>query len=265
MSTAVTVDAPGRSAPRHSGGGFAGAVASEWTKLWSIRTPYVCLLVGVVVSVIFTFYYGSIARINDKPVQPVGNAPVSSVVLVQFALVILAMTTVTSEYATSSIRTSLLWVPVRHRVQLAKSLVTAVVAFVAGVVSGVLGMATAWVPFRGHATFEASKAISQLLAMGLYCALIAVLTVGVSFALRTAAGSVAVLFFLISALPSMLTGLGGPVLLAINDYLPQTAGGHFMLSDGAAPYPPPVAILIVLAWTAVAHLTGRFVLRGRDA
>lgn len=75
--------------------------------------------------------------------------------------------------------------------QLAKSLVTAVVAFVVGVLFGVLGMATAWVPFRGHATFAAFKAISQLPAMGLHCALIAVLTVGVSFALRTAAGSVA--------------------------------------------------------------------------
>ncbi|MET9918430.1 ABC transporter permease [Streptomyces sp. NPDC006435] len=255
----------GRSGTHYTGGGFRGAFAAERTKLWSIRTPYVCLVTGLVVTGIFTFYYGSIARINDKPVQPVGNASVSSVVLTQFALVVLAVTMVTSEYATSSVRASLLWVPVRHRVQLAKALLSALVGLVAGVVFGVLGIALAWGPFRGHADFELSEAVSQILAMAVYCALIGVMAVGVSFALRTAAGAVAVLFFLISALPSMLVGLGGPVLLAINDYMPQTAGGHLMLGDGSAPYPAAVSLLILVAWTAAAHAAGAWVLRRRDA
>ncbi|MFG2987804.1 ABC transporter permease [Streptomyces sp. NPDC048257] len=253
-----------RTAPAPSGGGFAGAVGAEWTKLWSIRTPYACLIVGLLLTVVFTFYYGSIARINDKPVQPLGNAPVSSVILGQFVVIVLAMSMVTSEYATGSVRTSLQWVPVRHRMQLAKAVVAAAVAFAAGVLFAVLGMAVAWIPFRGHASFDPAKAVSQTLAMGLYCALIAVLTVGASFALRTAAGTLSAVFALVSALPSICTGLGGPFLLTVNDYLPQSAGGHFMLADGDAPYPPAAAILIVLAWTAAAHLTGRFVLGQRD-
>ncbi|MFE7462917.1 ABC transporter permease [Streptomyces sp. NPDC057499] len=248
-----------------AGGGFAGAFAAEWTKLWSIRTPYVCLVAGLVVTAVFTFYYGSIARINDKPLQPVGNAPVSSVILTQFALVVLAVTVVTSEYATSSVRTSLLWVPVRWRVQTAKALLSAVVGFTAGTVFGVLGVALAWGPFRGHAEFETSKVVSQILAMAVYCALTGVLTVGVSFALRTAAGAVAVLFFLITALPGMLVGLGGPVLLAVNDYLPQTAGGYFMLGDGKAPYSASTGLLVLLVWAAAAHAAGACVLRRRDA
>ncbi|MFJ4861833.1 MULTISPECIES: ABC transporter permease [unclassified Streptomyces] len=251
-------------APAPSGGGFAGAVGAEWTKLWSIRTPYACLLVGVLLTAVFTFYYGSIARINDKPVQPLGNAPVSSVILGQFVVVVLAMTVVTSEYATGSVRTSLQWVPVRHRLHLAKAVVAAAVSFAAGVLFAVLGMAVARAPFRGHATFEPGKALSQALAMGLYCALVAVLTVGVAFAVRTAVGTLSAVFGLISALPTICTGLGGPVLLAVNDLLPQTAGGHFMLADGDAPYPPAAALLIMLAWVAAAHLTGRFVLRRRD-
>ncbi|WP_405793465.1 MFS transporter [Streptomyces sp. NBC_01506] len=40
--------------------------------------------------------------------------------LVQFVVVVLAMTTVTGEYATTSVRATLLWVPVRHRVEPAK-------------------------------------------------------------------------------------------------------------------------------------------------
>ncbi|MEU6822339.1 ABC transporter permease [Streptomyces atriruber] len=265
VSTDVTDGRRGRTAVGHSGGGFVGAFTSEWTKLWTVRTPYVCLLVGLIVTAIFTFYYGSIARINDKPIQPLGNASVSSAVLTQFAPVILAMTTVTSEYSTNSVRTSLLWVPVRPRVQSAKALLSALVGFVTGVGWAVLGMALAWGPFRGHASFELSEAAYQTVAMGVYFALICVLTVGVSFALRTAVGAVAVIFFVVSALPGMLVGLGGPVLLAINEYMPQTVGGYFMLIDGKAPFPDAVSLLILLVWAAAAHVVGHFVLRRRDA
>ncbi|MFF4317878.1 ABC transporter permease [Streptomyces sp. NPDC001568] len=257
---------PGERIPvGRSGGGFAGAVGAEWAKLWSLRTPCVCLLAGALLTAVFTFYYGSIARINDKPVQPLGNAPVASVMLGQFAVIVLAMVVVTSEYGTGSIRTSLLWVPVRHRVQLAKALVAAGVAFAAGSAFSVLGMAVARVPFRGHASFEVAEAAGQTLATGLYCALVAVLTVGAAFALRTAAGTLCAVFVLISALPTVCTGLGGPFLLAVNDHLPQTSGGHFMLGADGGPYPRPVGLLILVAWTVAAHLIGRFVLRRRDA
>ncbi|MFJ3965564.1 ABC transporter permease [Streptomyces sp. NPDC090036] len=247
-----------------SGGGLAGAVRAEWTKLWSVRTPYVCLLAGILLTGVFTFYYGSVARINDKPVQPLGNAPVSSVVLGQFVVIVMAMAMVTGEYASGSVRTSLQWVPLRHRVQLAKAVVAGAVAFATAVLFAVLGMAVAWAPFRGHASFDPGKAVSQTLAMGLYCALIAVLTVGASFALRSAVGTLSAVFALVSALPGICLGLGGPFLLAVHDGLPQTAGGHFMLADGDAPYPPAAGFLILLAWTAAAHLTGGFVLRRRD-
>ncbi|MFI8390856.1 ABC transporter permease [Streptomyces sp. NPDC085540] len=264
MSTAVRAGTPVRNqAPR--GGGFTGALGAEWAKLWSIRTPYACLLVGLVVTGIFCYYYGAIARINDKPLQPVGNAPVSSVILTQFAVLVLAMTTVTSEYATSSIRTSLLWVPVRHSVQLAKALLAAVVGFLVGIAYGAIGTAVAWGPFRGHAEFEPSKVIAQVVAMALYCALVGVMAVGVAFALRTAAAAVAVLFFVISALPSMPTGLGGKALLVINDYMPQTAGGNFMLGKENGPYPPLTGLLITVAWAVAAHIAGMLVLRRRDA
>ncbi|MFI1224524.1 MULTISPECIES: ABC transporter permease [unclassified Streptomyces] len=242
-----------------------GAFTSEWTKLWTVRTPYVCLLAGLVVTAVFTYYYGSIARINDKPIQPVGNASVSSVVLTQFALVILAMTTVTSEYSTGSMRTSLLWVPVRPRVQLAKALLSALVGFVAAAVWAVLGIALAWGPFQGHAGFELSKVAYQTVAMGVYAALVCVMTVGVSFALRSAAGAMALIFFVVSALPGMLVGLGGPVLLAVNAYMPQTVGGFLMLGDGTAPFPDAVSLLILLAWAVAAQLAGLLVLRRRDA
>ncbi|WP_369199474.1 ABC transporter permease [Streptomyces sp. PU-14G] len=255
---------PERSAREHKGGGLPGAVAAEWGKLWTIRTPYACLVASVVLMAVFAFYFGSIAQINDEPVQPVGNAPVTAMVLVQFLVVVLAMTTVTSEYATGSIRTSLQWVPVRHRVQAAKALVNGAVAFVAGILLGALGMAVAWPSFDGYATFEMSEALVQLLSMGVYLALVAVLTVGLSFACRSAVGTLSSLFFLLAGLPFLLMGPGSETLLKINDGLPQSAGHHFMAGD-TTPYSSMVGLLLVVAWATAAHLLGLTVLRRRDA
>lgn len=243
---------------------FRGAVGAEWTKLWSVRAPYVCLAVGLVASCVFTFYYGSIARINGHTVQPVGHAAVSSTVLVQFAVVVMAVLAVTGEYTTRSMSSSLLWIPVRHRVQVAKALVAALVSFVAGIVFAALGTAVAWGSFSGRASFDAGEAVRHTVSVGVYYGLIAVLTTGVSFATRHAAGALAVLFTLLWGLPTMLVGLGGPVLLAINEWLPHSAGIGFM-RGGGAPYGPATAVLVLLGWTLAAHLTGLYLLRRRDA
>ncbi|WP_156753552.1 ABC transporter permease [Actinokineospora pegani] len=253
-----------RGTREHHGGGLRGAIAAEWTKLWTVRTTYVCVIAAFAFMAVFTFYYGSIARINDHPLQPVGNAPVAALVLVQYPLAVLAMTSVTSEYTTGSARTTLQWVPLRHRAHLAKAVVAAVVALVLGFALGVVGMAVAWVVFDGHATFAVAEAVYQVLAMGAYLALVSVIAIGVSFALRAAAGVLAVLFFSLTASPIMLVGLGGEVLSRINEFLPQTAGSGFMLGD-AEPHPPLVAFLIVVAWAGITHFAGLAVLRERDA
>ncbi|MDX3227365.1 ABC transporter permease [Streptomyces sp. ME19-01-6] len=245
---------------KYGRGGLGNAARAEWTKLWSVRAPYLCLGAGALVTGVFGFYYGAIARLNDHPVQPVGNAATASVTLTQYAVVVLAMLMVTGEYVTGSMRTSLTWVPVRHRMQVAKAVVAGVTAFAAGLVYGVLGTAVAWPSFGGRATFGVGEAAWQVMGAGLYCALVAVLTVGVSFATRNAAGALSVLFVLLTAGPTICVGLGGPLLLAVNDYLPQTAGGAFMAVAGGVGW-----LAVVAGWAAVAHLAGRQVLRVRDA
>ncbi|MFD4025610.1 ABC transporter permease [Streptomyces sp. NPDC058576] len=253
--------APGRGTP----GGFAGAVSCEWTKLWSVRAPGLCLLAGLAMTGVFTFYYASIARINAHPVEPVGNATASSAVLTQFAVVILATVAVTSEYSTGSVRASLLWVPRRHRVQAAKALVAAVVSFAAGIVYAVVGAAAAWGAFDGRASFDAGTTIRQALSVGLYLALVAVLAVGTAFATRHPAGALSVLVTLLWGLPTVLLGVGGPDLAAVNDYLPHGAGDHLMRAGVDIPFAPVPAMLIVVAWAVAAHLAGLYVLRRRDA
>ncbi|MFF9899211.1 ABC transporter permease [Streptomyces longispororuber] len=253
------------SAEGRTPGGFPGAVAAEWTKLRSVRAPALCLLAGLAITAVFTFYYASIADINGHPVQPVGNAAAASAVVTQFVFVVLATVAVTSEYTTGTVRASLLWVPRRHRVHAAKALVTAVVAFLGGTLYAVVGTAVAWGAFDGRASFAAGTTLAQVLAVGTYQALVAVLTVGVAFAARHAAGALSILGTLLWALPSVLLGLGGDALAAVNDRLPYGAGDHFMRAGTDAPFSPAAAVLLVAAWAAAAHGTGQYVLRRRDA
>ncbi|MEV6677291.1 ABC transporter permease [Streptomyces erythrochromogenes] len=263
--TADRTGADRGAADHPSCGGFAAAVASEWIKLRSVRAPFLCLLAGLVTTGVFAFYYASIARINGHPVQPVGNAAASSVVLVQFAFVVLATVAVTSEYSTGSVRPSLLWVPRRHRVQAAKAAVVAAVAFLAGTVFAAVGTAVAWGAFGGRASFEAGTVLAQVLAVGVYQALVCVLSVGTAFAARHPAGSLSVLVTLLWALPSVLLGLGGPQLAAVVGRLPHGAGDRFLRAVADAPDTAATAVLTVAAWAAAAHLAGLYVLRRRDA
>ncbi|MFF5970098.1 ABC transporter permease [Streptomyces sp. NPDC012769] len=254
-------DAPGR----RTTDGLAGAIASEWTKLWSVRAAWLCLSAGLAITGVFAYYYASISRINGHPVQPVGNAAAASAVVSQFAVVVMATVAVTSEYTTGTVRAALLWVPRRHRVHAAKALVTALVAFLGGSVSAVVGTAVAWGAFDGRASFDAATVLGQTLAVGVYQALIAVLTVGVAFATRHPAGALSILVTLLWGLPSIFLGLGGETLAAVSDRLPHGAGDHFMRAGTAAPYATATAVLIVAAWAAAAHAAGLYVLRRRDA
>ncbi|MFJ3876414.1 ABC transporter permease [Streptomyces sp. NPDC090077] len=249
----------------HPPGRFAGELACEWTKLRSVRAPWLALLAGLVITGVFTFYYASIARINEQPVQPVGNAAAASAVVTQFAFVVMAAVAVTSEYTTGTVRASLLWVPRRHRVLAAKAVVTGTVALLGGAVSAAVGAAVAWGAFGGRASSAAGTVLGQVLAVGVYQGLVAVLTVGVAFATRHPAGALSVLGALLWALPSVFLGLGGETLAAVNDHMPYGAGDHFMRAGAAAPYSSVTALLIVAAWTAAAYAAGLYVLRRRDA
>jgi ABC-2 type transport system permease protein len=246
--------------------GLRGAVAAEWTKFWSVTSIWFWLLAAVLLMAVHTFYYGVLSAMYDRPVQPVGNAPASAMIGVQFAVVGLAVQVVTSEYSTGSIRTSLLWVPLRNRLLLAKSVVVGAVTFVAGVLLGIEGVLVAWPSFRfhAHATFVPAEVVIQVLLVGGYAALIGVFAVGAAAAVRTAAGALAVAVVLLAVVPGALLFSGSKPLIAVYHYVPTVAGVHFMQRD-AAPYPAAVGFAAVAGWTAVTYGLGSWVLCKRDA
>ncbi|MEN3611704.1 ABC transporter permease [Plantactinospora sp. ZYX-F-223] len=255
-----------------SGGGLPGAIASEWTKLWSVRSVWWCLLSSVL---LMGATAGQLAiyvangntddePANDRGVLAAGRIAVDAVELTQFAVIALALLVITSEYSSGTIRTTLQWIPSRARLLLAKSTVVAGVTFGTGLLLGGLGAAVAAPVLGEWGRFELGETVGYALGLAGYLALIGLFTLGLGAALRSAVGTLVTVFLLLAIVPTTLRLPDLGPLNAIADALPGSAGLHFLHGE-SDPYPAAAGLLIVAGWVVAALLAGLAVLRRRDA
>ncbi|WP_103343684.1 ABC transporter permease [Amycolatopsis sp. CA-126428] len=253
------------------GGGLPGAVAAEWTKFWSVRATWWCLVAGTVLMLCYETLSAIAQHIGDDPQAANTITLGGGFYLTQFAVIALATLFVTSEYASGGIRSTLLWTPVRFRVVLAKAAVVLPVLFAYGVLLSCAGMALTTAVMNGHGlptSFEA--AFTTASGTGGYFALLGLLCTGIGWALRSAAGTLVSVIVLLVPLPLIVASLGSPEAVP---YFPGIAGVNAMVEAGrpnpitmaAAPYAPWVGLAICAAWAAAALLVGGAVLRRRDA
>ncbi|WP_439377020.1 ABC transporter permease [Amycolatopsis lexingtonensis] len=248
-----------------------GAVASEWTKFWSVRSTWWCLVTATALMLGYSTLSAIAQRYNDDPQGANTIALGGGFYLTQFAVLALATLFVTSEYAGGGIRSTLLWTPVRPRVVVAKAAVLVPVLAVFGVLLACAGMALA-AALKGDYGLPTSfeGAFTTASGMGGYFALLGLLSVGVGWALRSAAGTLVSVIVLLLPLPLIVASLGLPELVA---YFPGIAGMNAMVEAGQpnpitmtpAPYAPWVGLVVCAVWAAVALAVGTGVLRRRDA
>jgi ABC-2 type transport system permease protein len=249
--------------------GLANAVAAEWTKLRSVRSTYWLLVVGAVVTVGLAVLItvglgsGSVTSTGDS-FDPAGVSLLGAW-FGQIAFGVLGVLTVTSEYATGTIRTTLAAVPRRGMLIAAKLALVGVVVFSVGtVVSLIAFLAGQGVLAGQHRSVGLgdSGSVQAILSTGGYLAVMGLLGVAVGVLLRhTVAAVLAVL------------GLGlGPTLLAglfpkwlrdhVLNYSPGPAGNQVMVTD---PAPHLTVYLTLVAWVAGSVLVAYALLRRRDA
>ncbi len=253
------------------GGGLPGAAAAEWTKFWSVRATWWCLVGGAALMLFYSTLSAIAQRLGDQPQGAHTIALGGGFYLAQFAVIALATLFVTSEYAGGGIRSTLLWTPIRSRVPLAKAAVVLPVLFAYGVLLSCAGMVLARVVMDGHGLPTSLEAgFTAASGMGGYFALIGLLCTGIAWALRSAAGTLVSVIVLLVPLPLIVASLGLPEAVP---YFPGIAGMNAMVEAGqanpitmaVAPYAPWVGLLICAAWAAGALLAGAAVLRRRDA
>lgn len=138
MATTTTADVKLSALPPASGrAGLRGAIASEFTKLRSVRSTYwtTAALVIVSVGLAVALGFGATAQIHHNPANKVlfdatQNSLGVFVQLGQLIIAVLGAMVITTEYSTGMIRTSLSAMPRRGTVYLAKLIIFTVTALV---------------------------------------------------------------------------------------------------------------------------------------
>lgn len=249
----------------------AAAISAEWTKLRSVRSTWYALCASVALTVVqaasatASFVNGEAAELASAGGSlSASTAAILGVQVGQVALIALAMLVFTAEYTTGSIRSSLLWVPSRGRFVFAKVVVVAAVMAAVGLLLGTIGMLTASLLGGDAVAWLAADAARDLAVIAVYACLISLLASGVGLIVRSAAGTLTVVFLLLLVLPNVLRAASLPALVAIAEHLPGTAA-TVLLTGASEPYGSAMAGAMLVLWALGVLGIGTWLLQTRDA
>jgi ABC-2 type transport system permease protein len=253
---------------------FRRVLASEWIKLWSLRSTVLTLLAAVLAMVVigclaawaFTSNWDDLDPRERATFNPIDPALVG-VNLAQLAVGVLGVLLVTGEYATGMIRATLSAVPTRLPVLWAKAGLYAAVTFVLMGVTSLTAflMAQLFLGTRG-AGLGAAELPRALLGTAGYLTAIAVLAVALGFLLRSTAGGIATLFGLLLVVPTLGLLLPSSWQEHLLPYLPNYAGSALTTVRHQPDLLSPTGgALVLAAWALVPLVAAAVVLRRRDA
>lgn len=270
--TAALGSAPTRGEARAARITAIGLVTSEWTKLWSVRSLWITLTAAFALTAGLCTYMiidgqalgsddgGGAIPFGWTAIYPVG----------MLVLVILGVLTITSEYSTGSIHTTLVAAPRRSGVLLAKATVLAAVTTALGSLMSVL----LYTVLQIAGTVPSARGLS-LVDPDMFWGVLGgtlLLPYGVLFGLalgallRNAAAAIALYFGVFQMGPQVFPAFLPQSLGAVVDYMPLAAA-NVMRAGGltAEPYGVGIAVVVLLAWLAVLGGAAWWLLRKRDA
>jgi hypothetical protein len=256
------------------------AVAAEWRKLVSVRSTYWGLAVTFAFLLIVLLLALQMAHVWDglsaerradlmlRPLQELGGWVAS------LCLAILGVLSVTSEYRTGMIRTSLTVFPRRRTLLLAKAAVIGTVALIAGevvTVGSFLGTRLV-IGDRPFPDQQASIAhdLPSFLISGTVVPVFALLGLALGVLLRSTAGSVVSMVFLWHVLPLLVIHLPQPWHERVASVMPgalplQMSGLSAENSIYGDLLSPGMATAVLLAYAFVPLAAAALVLARRDA
>ncbi|WP_108251866.1 ABC transporter permease [Planctomonas deserti] len=276
MSATMTARPSAASLPRLSA---VGILRSEWIKLRSVRSTVWSYAIIVVVSFAIalllaaTIDFDGAAPPAEMQTSIVLQASTFGIYFGQLIVGVLGVLTISGEYSTGMIRSTLTAVPKRLPALAAKALVLFVTTFVVGLISvfGSLLIASPLLAASGvEADYGDGALIGNLLLAALYLALVAVFALGLGTILRSSAGGIAASLGTILLLPTIVSLIAALTQAEwANDLMP-----YLFANAGTGMYTPSLGgegldqgqnTLVVLAWVAVSLVGGALLLKRRDA
>ncbi|GGS68018.1 ABC transporter permease [Planobispora rosea] len=257
-----------------------GVLSSEWLKLRSVRSTHHALGAAaaiVLLGAVWTYYVGTVWDGRDPAARAAFRAAAPEdgfLPFLQMVLGVLGVLAITSEYATGMVRTSLVAVPDRRRLFLAKTGVLTVLTLVVGhavllatyavsrIIAGERTMGFNAGPFTAD--------LPLLLAAGLSVTVLALFGLGMGTVTRSTAGGVASVAVLLFVLPGVAGVLPEPWNTRVFALFPialvrQIAGDPVATQAGAGALPPLVALAVLAGYAVVAVAAGMVSFTRRDA
>jgi ABC-type transport system involved in multi-copper enzyme maturation permease subunit len=271
-----TVVEPGRQA------GFGRLMLAEWTKLRSVRSTTWTLILFVIITIGFTalITWVTVANWNgphaaERDVRAIAD-PTSiifgvSVYLGQLTISVLGVLVITTEYSTGVIRASLLAVPKRLPMLLAKIVVFAALTVVLAeiVAFGSFFVGSAILHSRVPVALSESGVLRATIGAGLYLTVFGLLALGIGTLVRHTAGAISIAVGAAFVLP--ILGALLPNTSFFNHlvgYLPEQAGSLVFLvhpTGNQVVLSPWQGFGVLCVWTALLLGAGAYLLRRRDA
>jgi ABC-type transport system involved in multi-copper enzyme maturation permease subunit len=274
MSTATATTSPATTSASRGRVTQARAVRAEWIKLFSLRSSWITLAVAVIAviglgalfSAVTASHWSEIRPEERLHFDPVGVS-LRGVMLAQLVIGVLGALVITGEYATGMIRSSLMAVPRRLPVLVAKAVVFAGVTFVLMLVSAFIAFFVGQAALGSHGTtLAAGHALRPIVGVALYLTVVALFALGLGFALRNTAGTIATVFALLLVVPGLAQLLPTSWQPHVLPYLPSNAGASvFQVHPDTGMLGTWTGFGVFCAWAAAALLAGLVVLKRRDA
>jgi hypothetical protein len=187
----------------------------------------------------------------------------------QLAIAVLGVLTITAEYSTGMIRSTMIAVPKRLPVLWAKTIVYAVVAFVLMVPSVIVAFAASQSILSRHhilqISFSHGGVARSVIGGAVYLMLVGIFALAIGAITRNTAGGIAVFAAIFFVIPPLMNILPASWNNAISPYLPSEAGRQiFSLTQGAHSLSPAAGGALFAAYCVVGLAIAAALLLRRD-
>jgi ABC-type transport system involved in multi-copper enzyme maturation permease subunit len=249
-------------------------LASEWTKLRSLRSNRWTLGVAAVVTLALTAVVAqafAASPASGKHAAVMDRLATSFLAYAEYLVLpvtVLSVLVFTSEYGSGLIRTTFTAVPQRRAVLAAKAAVTGAAALVAG---EILAFACFFLTQailsgrQGGLSLTHPGALRGVLAAGFVLTACALVGVGAGAVIRHTAGAIAAAMTVVFLLAVLCLALPAPWNLRLGRFtLPFAAYAEVTTRPPGGLLSPWLSLLVLIAWPAAALLAAGVVLTRRD-
>jgi ABC-2 type transport system permease protein len=276
MAATLAPAAPQRLLPPETGrAGFADALRSEFTKIRSTRSTYwtllalvvVCVGIGALACAGTASHPHGISRASFDATQQ----SLAGLYVGQLVIAVLGALTITSEYSTGMIRTSLAVQPRRGVVFAAKGVVFAAVTLVTGLIVSFVSFFVGQAILSGahlSATLGQPNVLRAVIGGALFLTACGMLAYGLGALLRHTAGAISAAIGLLFVLTVLVQFLPQSWQNDVNRWMPAIAGSQVWTTKAAGGphlFPAWGGFAVLAGWAVAAIIAGLVVFRTRDA